>query len=81
MPIPSGFINHLTVPDLVVGCCRSGMVGTVPALNQRTSEAYAGGLDEISGRLGPQSDAFLNMRDAKYVESARCQRRLPQLVG
>ena len=38
-------------PDLVVAACRSGVVGTFPALNQRTTEGYAAWLEEISGRL------------------------------
>jgi nitronate monooxygenase len=38
-------------PDLVVETCRSGIVGTFPALNQRSSEGYAGWLDEIKDRL------------------------------
>lgn len=39
-------------PDLVVACCRNGVVGSFPALNQRTSEGLADWLDEISARLG-----------------------------
>src|SRR5271165_1952605 len=38
-------------PDLVVETCRSGIMGTFPALNQRTSEGYAAWLDEIQERL------------------------------
>ncbi len=38
-------------PDLVVETCRSGIMGTFPALNQRTSEGYAAWLDEIEERL------------------------------
>ena len=38
-------------PDLVVETCRSGIIGTFPALNQRTSEGYASWLDEIGDRL------------------------------
>jgi nitronate monooxygenase len=38
-------------PDLVVAACRSGVVGTFPALNQRTTEGYAAWVEEISGRL------------------------------
>jgi nitronate monooxygenase len=38
-------------PDLVVETCRCGIMGTFPALNQRTSEGYAGWLDEIAERL------------------------------
>lgn len=39
-------------PDLVVSCCRNGVIGSFPALNQRTSERLADWLDEIAGRLG-----------------------------
>jgi nitronate monooxygenase len=38
-------------PDLVVECCRSGVLGTLPALNARSTEAFDGWLDEIEGRL------------------------------
>jgi nitronate monooxygenase len=38
-------------PDLVVETCRSGILGTFPALNQRTSEGYAAWVDEIQERL------------------------------
>jgi nitronate monooxygenase len=72
MPIPSGFADRLTIPvvaapmflisgpDLVVGCCESGVVGTFPALNSRTSQGYAGWLDEIGERIAasPQVAPF-----------------------
>ena len=38
-------------PDLVVETCRSGVVGTFPALNQRSSEGYDAWLTEIEQRL------------------------------
>jgi len=38
-------------PDLVVEVCRAGLVGTFPALNQRTSAGLAEWLDEIRDRL------------------------------
>jgi nitronate monooxygenase len=38
-------------PDLVVEACRNGIVGTFPALNQRTSEGYAAWIEEIQERL------------------------------
>jgi nitronate monooxygenase len=38
-------------PDLVVEACRSGVIGTFPALNQRTSEGYEAWLEEIQRRL------------------------------
>lgn len=38
-------------PDLVVEACRSGVIGTFPSLNQRTSEGYEAWLVEIENRL------------------------------
>jgi nitronate monooxygenase len=63
MPIPAAFQGRLSVPvvaapqflvsgpDYVVEACRAGVVGTFPALNQRTTEGYAAWLEEIAGRL------------------------------
>lgn len=38
-------------PDLVVECCRSGILGTFPALNQRTTEGFGEWLTQIEERL------------------------------
>mgnify|MGYP000370575834 CR=1 FL=1 len=38
-------------PDLVVETCKAGLLGTFPALNQRTTEGYDAWLSEIEGRL------------------------------
>jgi nitronate monooxygenase len=44
-------------PDLVVETCRSGLIGTFPALNQRTSQGYSDWLAEIKQRLSTHPDA------------------------
>jgi nitronate monooxygenase len=63
MPLLAAFAGRLRVPviaapmflisgpDLVVSCCRNGVVGSFPALNQRTTAGFADWLDEIAGRL------------------------------
>ena len=38
-------------PDLVVEVCRSGVVGTFPALNQRSTDGFVAWLEEIATRL------------------------------
>src|ERR1700749_4968869 len=38
-------------PDLVVECCKAGLLGTFPALNQRTTDGFVPWLDEIEARL------------------------------
>lgn len=59
----ASFIKHLTLPavaapmflisgpQLVIECCKNGIVGTFPALNQRTSEGFEEWLIEIKTAL------------------------------
>lgn len=63
MPIPIQFQGRLAIPavaapmflvsnpDLVVECCRTGIIGTFPALNRRSSADYEAWLVEIRERL------------------------------
>jgi nitronate monooxygenase len=69
MAIPGAFDGRLRLPaiaaplflssgpDLVVETCMAGLVGTFPALNQRTSEGFARWLQEIAERLAPRPEA------------------------
>lgn len=52
-------------PDLVVEACRSGIIGTFPALNQRTSEGYDEWLTDIEARLAA-SEAATGVKPAPY---------------
>ncbi len=45
-------------PEIVIATCKAGMIGTFPALNQRTSEGYSEWLDEIKAALGPEDAAY-----------------------
>ena len=57
------FINELSIPavaapmflisgpEIVIECCKNGIVGTFPALNQRTSEGFEEWLIEIKTEL------------------------------
>ncbi len=59
----TAFINDLSLPaiaapmflisgpELVIECCKNGIVGTFPALNQRTSEGFEEWLIEIKTEL------------------------------
>ncbi|GGH62744.1 nitronate monooxygenase [Frigidibacter albus] len=44
-------------PDLVIETCRSGLLGTFPALNQRTTQGFADWLARIEGALSGQPGA------------------------
>ncbi|ESQ76596.1 nitronate monooxygenase family protein [Asticcacaulis sp. AC402] len=45
-------------PELVIATCKSGMIGSFPALNQRTTEGYEDWLNTIEAALGPDDAAF-----------------------
>ncbi len=51
VPVIAAPMFLISTPALVIECCRNGVVGTFPALNQRTSEGYAAWLEEIGEAL------------------------------
>ena len=74
-------------PDLVIETCASGLIGTFPALNQRTNEGYGAWLSEIEERLPVTAAPFgvnlivhkTNSRLAKDVEIT-VQHRVPIVI-
>lgn len=70
MPLPTALEGRLRLPvvaapmflasgpDLVVGACRAGVLGTFPALNQRTAEGFEQWLDQIEAALTPQDAPY-----------------------
>ena len=64
MPVPASLQNRLTLPliaapmflvsgpELALACCRAGIVGSFPALNQRTSEGFENWLEQMNSELG-----------------------------
>ncbi|RVV96907.1 nitronate monooxygenase [Mesobaculum littorinae] len=48
-------------PDLVVECCRAGIVGSFPALNQRTGEGFGDWLAEIGERTAGAAPFGVNL--------------------
>lgn len=70
MPIPASWAGRLRLPivaapmflisgpDLVVETSNAGVVGSFPALNQRTSDGYRDWLDEIGARLNHDAAPF-----------------------
>lgn len=58
LPVVSAPMFLISGTDLVVEACNAGVVGSFPALNQRTTEGYRDWLDEIASRLTPGSAPF-----------------------
>lgn len=51
LPVISAPMFLISGPKLVIECCKNGIVGTFPALNQRTSEGFEEWLIEIKEAL------------------------------
>lgn len=93
MPIPASFEGRLTLPaiaapmfltsgpDLVAETCRAGLVGTFPALNQRTTEGFSAWLTEIGERLAQaRATAPYGVNLIVHASNPRLRADLEQVV-
>lgn len=92
MAIPASFQGRLKVPaiaapmfltsgpDLVVETCLNGVVGTFPALNQRSTEGFVEWLEEIEGRLEGKDAAPYGVNLIVHRSNPRLQADLEQVV-
>lgn len=51
LPVVAAPMFLISGPELVIECCKNGIVGTFPALNQRTTEGFEDWLVEIETQL------------------------------
>ena len=51
LPVVAAPMFLVSTPAMVIEACRAGIIGTFPALNQRTSEGFEKWLDEIQSAL------------------------------
>ncbi|MHA1537675.1 MAG: NAD(P)H-dependent flavin oxidoreductase [Alphaproteobacteria bacterium] len=58
LPVIAAPMFLVSGPDLVVASCQAGIVGSFPALNQRTSEGFDDWLTQIEGRLTPKDAPY-----------------------
>lgn len=58
LPVITAPMFLVSGPELVLAACRSGVIGTFPALNERTSEGYESWLRTIADGLGPDNAAY-----------------------
>lgn len=66
LPVVAAPMFLVSDPDVVVESCISGVVGTFPALNQRTSEGFSEWLDQIQERLDAHDKANPDNPAAPY---------------
>jgi nitronate monooxygenase len=53
LPLVAAPMFLVSGPALVIAACKAGVLGTFPALNQRTSEGFSAWLEEIEAALSP----------------------------
>ncbi len=58
LPVIAAPMFLVSGPELVIASCKAGVIGTFPALNQRTTEGYSEWLDEIKAALGPEDAQY-----------------------
>ena len=51
LPVVAAPLFLISNPNMVIECCKNGIVGTFPALNQRTSEGFEAWIIEIKEAL------------------------------
>ncbi len=68
-------------PELVIAACRSGVLGTFPALNRRSSEEFGAWLDEIEAALdGDPAAAPFGVNLIVHRSNRRLERDLGRCV-
>jgi len=58
LPLVAAPMFLISDPKLVLSCCKNGVVGSFPALNQRTSSGFSDWVDEIKGSLNEGDAPF-----------------------
>ncbi|MCL4156217.1 UNVERIFIED_CONTAM: hypothetical protein GTU68_030020 [Idotea baltica] len=69
-----------STPDLVVGCSSNGVVGSFPALNQRSSDGFGDWLAEISERLDPVESAPWGTNIVVHKSNTRLEADLEHVI-
>ncbi len=78
LPIIAAPMFLISGPELVIACCEAGIVGTFPALNQRTSQGLDEWLVQIKSALPPGTRFGVNL--IVHPSNTRLQDDLAVLV-
>lgn len=57
LPAVAAPLFLISGPKLLISCCKNGVIGTFPALNQRSTEGFEQWLVDIKNELDPKADA------------------------
>lgn len=80
LPVVAAPMFLVSEPALVTACCRAGVLGTFPALNQRTTEGFSAWLTQIESARRP-GDAPYAVNLIVHGSNPRLQADLGQVVA
>lgn len=78
-PIIAAPMFLVSNPELTTACCRAGVIGSFPALNQRTTEGFVEWLETMSSNL-TEKDAPYAVNLIVHKSNPRLQADLEQVV-
>jgi nitronate monooxygenase len=67
LPIVTAPMFLVSGPDLVVACCRSGIIGSFPSLNIRSADEFGEWLDRIESELAREPGAYAGLYGVNLV--------------
>lgn len=80
LPVIAAPMFLVSGPELVIACCKAGVIGTFPALNHRTTDGFDGWLTQIESTLGPD-DAVYGVNLIVHHTNPRVQADLAVLAA
>ena len=80
LPVVAAPMFLVSGPELVVACCRAGVLGSFPALNQRSTAGFVAWLKEIGAALG-SDDAPFAVNLIVHRSNARLEADLAAIVA
>lgn len=78
LPLVAAPMFLISTPRLALACCRAGIVGSFPALNQRSSEGFESWLIEMNDTLAQARESHPNHRIAPYAVNLIVHRTNPR---
>lgn len=78
LPLVAAPMFLISGPELALACCKQGIVGSFPALNQRTSEGFEDWLIQMNDELSSFQSANPDVKTAPYAVNLIVHRTNPR---
>lgn len=78
LPLIAAPMFLISGPELALACCKAGVVGSFPALNQRTSEGFEDWLEQMNSELAAYREQHPDTTVAPYAVNLVVHRTNPR---